>query len=466
MDEFRPRANSGSSAYRSPTSRARPGTRSPPATRGPPRSPAGPSSVPGGTPTAPTPTRRRSSSAPDRRRRPDARAGRDRAPHAPPRGRADDADDPHDDAPRRDPDLTPVAPTAKAIFFGASYHADYATILAAPATCRRSPTRWPTTCAEPPDRAGPWDVVDLRRLRCGDPAADALAAAFGAREIAEGWTLNVEREDVCPVVTLPTGADIDDYLATLGKKERHEIRRKVRRAEAVGESASTTRPTRSPTSRRSSSSTRSVGRRRPLPADTPGGDQSRVLLPPPVRAARRGRAAAPVVPVGRRPADRGRHPLRDAATATSTTTPAWTPRRATCRPACSWSTPTSQRALAAGVRRLDFLRGNEPYKYEWGAVDEPIQRLLVRREGRLTMSAPAALGSLPRRRSSGRRCRPAASPRRRGPRDRHQRRRPGAPVLAGHPARPGALRRLGRVAVGRQRRPQAPARRGRGPRHR
>jgi CelD/BcsL family acetyltransferase involved in cellulose biosynthesis len=37
------------------------------------------------------------------------------------------------------------------------------------------------------------------------------------------------------------------------------------------------------------------------------------------------------------------------------------------------------RALANGVRRLDFLRGNESYKYTWGAVDEPIQRLLVRR---------------------------------------------------------------------------------------
>jgi len=37
------------------------------------------------------------------------------------------------------------------------------------------------------------------------------------------------------------------------------------------------------------------------------------------------------------------------------------------------------RAIAHGRRRLDFLRGNEPYKYEWGAVDEPIQRLLVRR---------------------------------------------------------------------------------------
>ena len=38
-----------------------------------------------------------------------------------------------------------------------------------------------------------------------------------------------------------------------------------------------------------------------------------------------------------------------------------------------------ERALALGLRRLDFLRGDEPYKYEWGAVDEPIRRLLVRR---------------------------------------------------------------------------------------
>jgi CelD/BcsL family acetyltransferase involved in cellulose biosynthesis len=40
-----------------------------------------------------------------------------------------------------------------------------------------------------------------------------------------------------------------------------------------------------------------------------------------------------------------------------------------------------ERAISAGKRRLDFLRGDEPYKYEWGAHDEPIQRLLVRRTG-------------------------------------------------------------------------------------
>ena len=130
--------------------------------------------------------------------------------------------------------LTPVPPTATAVFFGASYHADYATILAAPADLPAVSDALADYLASPSERR-PWDVVDLRRLRCGDPAADALAAAFGAREMAEGWTLNVEREDVCPVVTLPVGADMDTYLATLGKKDRHEIRRKVRRAEAVGE---------------------------------------------------------------------------------------------------------------------------------------------------------------------------------------------------------------------------------------
>ena len=35
--------------------------------------------------------------------------------------------------------------------------------------------------------------------------------------------------------------------------------------------------------------------------------------------------------------------------------------------------------IEAGVRRIDFLRGNERYKYEWGAVDEPVMRILVRR---------------------------------------------------------------------------------------
>ncbi|MES1239734.1 MAG: GNAT family N-acetyltransferase, partial [Chloroflexota bacterium] len=141
--------------------------------------------------------------------------------------------------------LTPLAPTACVVYFGASYHADYATILAAPADLQAVTDAVVDAFAADeigPEHDDPWSAIDLRRLRAGDPATDALVAAFGAREMSNGWTLNVEREDVCPVITLPKGEngaapDIDTFLSTLGKKERHEIRRKVRRAEAAGDVA-------------------------------------------------------------------------------------------------------------------------------------------------------------------------------------------------------------------------------------
>jgi len=83
-----------------------------------------------------------------------------------------------------DAELTQVAPDATAVFFGASYHADYATVLAAPADLAAVAAGLAAYLSD--DRPGAWDAIDLRRLRCGDPAAEALAAAFGAREIAEG----------------------------------------------------------------------------------------------------------------------------------------------------------------------------------------------------------------------------------------------------------------------------------------
>ncbi len=35
--------------------------------------------------------------------------------------------------------------------------------------------------------------------------------------------------------------------------------------------------------------------------------------------------------------------------------------------------------IGEGYRVFDFLRGNEGYKYTWGAVDQPIHRLIVTR---------------------------------------------------------------------------------------
>jgi CelD/BcsL family acetyltransferase involved in cellulose biosynthesis len=274
-------------------------------------------------------------------------------------------------------ELTTVAPTATAIFFGASYHADYATVLAAPADLPAVADALAGYLVDPSGRRR-WDVVDLRRLRCGDPAADALASAFGAREIAEGWTLNVEREDVCPVVTLPVGADMDAYLATLGKKERHEIRRKVHRAEAVGEIRldDSTDPL-ADLDEFIELHQKKWGDDGLFPA-TSGGAQSRVLIrrlfelhgtDGPLRLA--------FLSVGGRRIAAGIH--FETAEGYLYYNAGVDPDAKDLSPGVLLVYSLIKRALAAGMRRLDFLRGNESYKYTWAATDEPIQRLLVRR---------------------------------------------------------------------------------------
>ncbi len=281
-----------------------------------------------------------------------------------------------------DLELTPVEPTAKAIFFGASYHADYATVLADPDDLRDVADALVDHLAAepPPDEAHPkaWDVVDLRRLRCGDPAAEALAEAFGSREVSEGWTLNVEREDVCPVVTLPLGGTFDDYLATLGKKERHEIRRKVRRAEAAG--AVQLEDSLDPLADLEAFIDLHQKRwaERGLFPATRGGEQSRLFFR---RLFELSGDEGPVhltfLTVGGRRIAAGVH--LDAPDGLLYYNAGVDPDARELSPGVVLTASFVQRAIAQGCRRLDFLRGDEPYKYEWGAVDEPIQRLLVRR---------------------------------------------------------------------------------------
>jgi CelD/BcsL family acetyltransferase involved in cellulose biosynthesis len=274
--------------------------------------------------------------------------------------------------------LTPVPPTAKAVFFGASYHADYATVLASPADLPRVANALATYLAGPD--CGDWDVVDLRRLRCADATGEALAAALGAVEVANGWILNLEREDVCPVVTLPGGVDMDGFLATLDKKERHEIRRKVRRAETIGE----VRLDDSTDPLADLEAFIDLHQKRwgddGLFPPTPGGDQSRVF-------ARRlfelfgadGPLRLAFLSVGGRRIAAGIHFV--SGDRVFYYNAGVDPDARELSPGVLMVYAYVARALADGTSQLDLLRGNEPYKYQWGAVDEPIQRLLVRRKG-------------------------------------------------------------------------------------
>ena len=277
--------------------------------------------------------------------------------------------------------LTPVAPTAKAVFFGASYHADYATVLA-------DPSDLPAVAdavvgylsGDTGERGDPgaWDVVDLRRLRCGDPAADALSAAFERAAPTCHFTVSAEREDVCPVLTLPAGIDLDGYLATLSKKERHEVRRKIRRAEAAGEVRLTTSA-------------------RPL-ADlddfielhqkkwgddglfppTPGGTCSRSFFRHLFRQfGPNGPLKLTRLTIGDRLVASGIH--FDDGQRILYYNAGVDPDARDLSPGVVMVARYIEQAIATGRTELDFLRGDEPYKYEWGAVDQPIQRILVDR---------------------------------------------------------------------------------------
>lgn len=275
--------------------------------------------------------------------------------------------------------LTPVDPAATALFFGASYHADYATLLAAPGDLEAAAEAVAAYCAGTGagDRAAAWGAVDLRRLRAADPAADALAAAFGAREIAAGWTLNLEREEVCPVVALAPGGTLDDHLATLGRKERHEIRRKVRRAEAVGEVLLAPSP--DPLGDLDAFIDLHQARwgADGLFPPTEGGRQSRVFFRALVEHFG---ADGPLRLVnltvgGRRVAAGVCFETDDAVLFYNAGVD---PAARNLSPGVVMAERLVRRAIERGATRLDFLRGDEPYKYEWGAVDEPVLRLLVR----------------------------------------------------------------------------------------
>lgn len=74
----------------------------------------------------------------------------------------------------------------------------------------------------------PWSEMDLTSVPEWSPTFTALPQA--ARE--RGYGVTIEEEDVAPGITL--SGSWETYLAGLRKKDRHELRRKLRRLESAG----------------------------------------------------------------------------------------------------------------------------------------------------------------------------------------------------------------------------------------
>jgi GNAT acetyltransferase-like protein len=278
---------------------------------------------------------------------------------------------------------TAVPPTAKAVFFGASYHADYATLLCDPADLPDVARATVAALGEPSDPekgAAEWDVVDLRRLRDDDPALPALEAAFRACAPVLGWDVSVEQEDVCPVVEFPA-RDWDAYLATLPKTGRHEIRRKWRRLEAAGEVSFRVAAPDRDTVEEFIALHQARWAAEGLFPDTEGGARSRAFL---YRLAELESAdpSGPQLQFGRLRVN-DRTIFASAGFDDGRTTYFYNmgidPAARELSPGVNGTAAYLRDRLQAGRERFDFLRGDEPYKYEWGAHDHPVHRILVTR---------------------------------------------------------------------------------------
>lgn len=73
-----------------------------------------------------------------------------------------------------------------------------------------------------------WRGLNLCNVPDASPSRGILEAIAAER----GYQFHSEVQEVCPVIRLPK--TFDDYLMDLDKKQRHEIRRKLRRASAAG----------------------------------------------------------------------------------------------------------------------------------------------------------------------------------------------------------------------------------------
>jgi CelD/BcsL family acetyltransferase involved in cellulose biosynthesis len=72
-----------------------------------------------------------------------------------------------------------------------------------------------------------WQVLDLFNILDHSPTLKLLPAA--AERL--GWKYREERLQHCPYIPLP--GDWETYLSSIDKKQRHEIRRKIRRTESA-----------------------------------------------------------------------------------------------------------------------------------------------------------------------------------------------------------------------------------------
>jgi CelD/BcsL family acetyltransferase involved in cellulose biosynthesis len=218
-----------------------------------------------------------------------------------------------------------------------------------------------------------WDVVDLHSVPAGSPTLARLPEMARSR----GYSVSVSQEEVCPIVELP--GSWDAYLNSLGKKDRHELRRKLRRMEGVDWSWRTVTG--------DGDLPGALGDFFDLHAKSSAGkanfwDEERrgFFVENAAAMQRAGWLRLSFLEIGgARVATLFAYDYQGTVGLYNS---GYDPAFGYYSVGVLLVAMGIQDAIAAGRKRFDFLRGNEPYKYDFGACDTPVHNLVISRDDR------------------------------------------------------------------------------------
>jgi CelD/BcsL family acetyltransferase involved in cellulose biosynthesis len=217
---------------------------------------------------------------------------------------------------------------------------------------------------------GPARTLDLRPVPAGSPTLGLLPELARAA----GFACRVEREERCPVIELP--ASWDAYLASLSGKERHELRRKLRRADA---GAPRVEVARSPGAITALIDSFLALHRKSKTGKARFMDERMEAFFRDVGAATAaaGWAALWLLWLEERPA--AALFCFEYASTVAVYNSGFDPEARALSPGVALIAQTIEDAIARGFRRYDFLRGEEAYKYGFGAVPTDVMRITLER---------------------------------------------------------------------------------------
>jgi CelD/BcsL family acetyltransferase involved in cellulose biosynthesis len=261
------------------------------------------------------------------------------------------------------------------IYSGATLHIDYATVLLAPHTSAQSQESDAVADALATALVALSAPINLMRIRPTDDAHVRMVAAIQRAATVASRAAIYAIEEPAPYIDLQGIRTLDEHLERLDKKQRHEIRRKVRRGEVAGVQISASEDVLAdlPEFIRLH---RARWGERGLFTETPKGAEEEAFL-------RELFAVAPrdtVTMLMARNEEFGTFAaglfLRDAGALRYWNAGGDAAARA-LSPGVLLFVHGLTLAINEGRSQLDFLRGNEAYKYECGAVDAQVMKLEI-----------------------------------------------------------------------------------------